>query len=107
MDKKTPLIITLPASIPYFDILNKSHASTLHSGLVTLEAGKDVGSHNTETYEELIIILDGEGELEIGSTDRYKIAAGQAAFNPPKTQHNMINTGKTPLRYIYVVAKAK
>ena len=107
MNNKKPLIISLPGNEQeYFEILGKEHASVLRSGLVTLQPGQDVGSHNTESYEELIVILDGEGELETDSAGRTKIAKGQIAFNPINTQHNVINTGKTPLKYIYIVAKA-
>jgi quercetin dioxygenase-like cupin family protein len=106
MDNKLPLVIGLPANdASYFEILGKEQAATLRSGLVTLQPGQDVGPHNTESYEEMIIVLEGEGELETDLTGRIKIARGQIAFNPTNTQHNVINTGKTPMKYIYIIAK--
>ena len=107
MDKKAPLIIDLPINhSSYFEILGQEQALSLRSGLVTLQPGQDVGAHNTESYEELIIVLEGEGELETELTGRIKIAKGQIAFNPTNTQHNVISTGKTPMKYIYIVARA-
>ncbi|OQX92817.1 MAG: hypothetical protein B6D58_00875 [candidate division Zixibacteria bacterium 4484_95] len=103
---KTPLIVNLPDEYTeHFEILNKSQTATMRSGLVTLQPGQDVGSHNTENYEELIIVLEGNGELKTDSIGRRKISKQQVAFNPPHTQHNVYNTGSKPLRYIYIVAK--
>ena len=69
-----PLIINLPLDKDeYFPILDKQKAVTMQSGLVTLKSGDDVGSHNTENYEEFIIILEGSGEIETEGTGRRKI----------------------------------
>ena len=103
----TPLVIDLPQdSADYFEILGKTKAVTMRSGLVTLQPGQEVGSHNTENYEELIIVLEGSGEVETEGIGRRPIAQGQVAYNPPHTQHNVINTGSALMRYIYIVAKA-
>jgi mannose-6-phosphate isomerase-like protein (cupin superfamily) len=90
----------------HFEILGRGDSVTMRSGLVTLLPGGDVGSHSTENYEELLIILDGVGEMEAAGI-RHKISKGQIAYNPPQTIHNVYNTGKEPLKYIYVVAKAE
>jgi len=102
----TPLVIDLPqGSTDYFEILGKTKAVTMRSGLVILKPGHEVGSHNTENYEELIIVLEGSGEVETEGVGRRPIAKGQVAYNPPHTQHNMINTGSAAMRYIYIVAR--
>lgn len=102
-----PLVIDLPLDKDdYFTILDKQMAVTMRSGLVFLKPGEDVGSHNTETYEECIIVLEGNGEIESEGLGRRKIRRGQVAYNPPQTQHNVINTGDGVLRYIYLVARA-
>jgi len=103
---KPQLIIPLNDSSNHFEILGKANAVKMRSGLVTLEPGHDVGSHSTKNFEELLIIIEGEGEIEAESAGRMKIAAGQFAYNPPNTQHNVYNTGSYPLRYIYVVSEA-
>jgi quercetin dioxygenase-like cupin family protein len=90
----------------YFSILNnKQNCLKLHSGMVSLQPGESVGEHSTDDHEELIIVLSGRGELEADGLGRVKIAAGQIAYNPPNTKHNVINSGNEPLRYIYVVTK--
>lgn len=102
-----PLVIDLPLDRnEYFRILDEQKAVTMRSGLVALKPGEEVGSHNTENYEECVIILEGNGEIESAGLSRRKIGYGQVAYNPPQTQHNIINTGDKPLRYIYIVAKA-
>jgi thioredoxin:protein disulfide reductase len=103
----SPIVKTLPLDkSEYFEVLGKSEAHSLHSGLVTLEPGKDVGSHSTDNYEELIIVLDGHGEIEIDGAGRTSISKGQIAYNPPQTKHNVFNNGSSPLRYIYIVTLA-
>jgi len=89
----------------HFEILGRSDSITMRSGLMTLAPGKDVGVHSTENFEELLIVLDGSGELEAAGS-RVKITKGQIAYNPPQTTHNVYNTGTVPLKYIYVVARA-
>jgi quercetin dioxygenase-like cupin family protein len=102
-----PLVIDLPQdSDDYFEILGKTKAVTMRSGLVTLQPGQEVGTHSTDNYEELIVMLEGSGEMEIEGVGRRTIAKGQAAYNPPHTQHNVINTGSALMRYIYIVARA-
>jgi quercetin dioxygenase-like cupin family protein len=59
-----PFVKTLALeSTDYFEILGKSESIAIRSGMVTLAPGKDVGWHSTEKYEELLIVLDGEGKL--------------------------------------------
>ena len=77
------------------------------SGLVSLKPGKSVGTHSTKSYEELIIVLEGKGKVEVNGRKPYNVKTGVAVYNPPNTEHNVINSGKGVLRYIYVVAKVK
>ena len=105
-DKK-PLVIDLPlGGSEYFRILDENRAEKMRSGLVTLKPGEEVGAHDTEDYEELIVVLEGSGEVEADSAERKKLGRGQAAYNPPHTRHNVLNTGAEPMRYIYIVSKA-
>ena len=102
-----PIVIDLPLDKPdYFEILNKSNAVKMRSGMVTLKPGENCGAHNTEDYEELIVVLEGSGEVETVGVGRRPIRYGQVAYNPPETEHNVHNTGGNDLRYIYIVSKA-
>lgn len=80
---------------------------TMHSGLVVLAPGKSVGRHSTKGYEEIVIVLEGRGEMRF-FTGRAAVLleSGMAAYCPPQTEHDVFNTGTGTLRYVYVVADA-
>jgi len=78
----------------------------LQAGLVTLQPKKSVGKHSTENYEELLIVLAGKGKVEITGRRSIPIKPNLAVYHPPHTEHNVINTGTEPLKYIYIVTKA-
>ena len=101
-----PFVFVLPADGgPYAEIMKPPRTVTMRSGLVTLAPGKDVGLHSTEKNEEMLVILEGQGEVELEGFGRMQIAAGRTAYVPPKTRHNVFNTGTGPLKYIFVVSK--
>jgi len=79
---------------------------TMRSGLVVLAPGKSVGKHSTEDYEEMVIALDGQGEMRVTGGSTLKFEKGMAVYGPPNTEHDVFNTGTAVLRYVYVVAKA-
>jgi quercetin dioxygenase-like cupin family protein len=88
-----------------FEILNSCNSAVMHSGLVTLGKDECIGEHSTGNHEELIVILEGEGEIEAEGNGRKKIGKGEVAYNPPHTKHNVYNTNPEVLKYIYIVAK--
>ena len=58
--------------------------------------------HSHRAEEEMFLILEGEGELRYGE-QRYRIRKHDVIACPtggPATAHQIINTGKTPLRYL-------
>lgn len=79
---------------------------SIHSGKVVLQPGEAVGEHSTEGKEELIIILEGKGQFIFEGNTRIDFNTNSVLYCPPMTEHNVENTGSTPLHYIYVVAKA-
>jgi mannose-6-phosphate isomerase-like protein (cupin superfamily) len=105
----SPRVIHLDtAGTNYQPILNGPPESVnMRSGLVVLSPGGDVGVHSTKEYEELVIVLAGQGEMQITAGEPLAMEAGMAVYCPPETEHNVVNTGTVPLRYVYVVAKAK
>ncbi|HEY5177334.1 MAG TPA: cupin domain-containing protein [Terriglobales bacterium] len=80
---------------------------SMKSGLVVLAPKKSVGKHSTGQHEELVIILEGRGEMTFADGLRLAAEANRAIYCPPETEHNVTNTGKTVLRYVYVVATVK
>jgi quercetin dioxygenase-like cupin family protein len=107
MSDPKPFVLALPTTDEYIEILSAGNSVGMRSGRVVLSPGKDVGKHSTDNHEELIVVLSGEGELEVAGIGRTRIRAGMVAYNPPQTEHNVINTGKESLIYIYVVATTK
>ena len=103
----SPFVRQLPnEATEFFRILNSTESVFMKSGLVTLMAGEECESHNTDDREELIIVLEGRGEIEAEGNGKKGISKGLVAYNPPHVQHNVRNTGDEPMRYIYVVSKA-
>jgi mannose-6-phosphate isomerase-like protein (cupin superfamily) len=82
----------------------------MRSGRVHLEPGQACGEHSTKDHEELLVFLAGRGELQIGTPAEHAaplaVAAGRVAYIPPRTLHDVRNTGDHPLVYIYCVAPA-
>ena len=78
---------------------------TMRSGKVVLQPGESVGKHSTKDFEEFIIILEGKGLFLLNEVRQLAFNADSVLYCPPNTQHNIKNTGSTPLCYIYVVAK--
>jgi quercetin dioxygenase-like cupin family protein len=83
-------------------LVSPSDSHQLHSGYMVLDPGKEVGEHTTESGEELIVIV--EGKSEIISDGRSEIVeAPCVVLVPAHTVHNVRNTSKTLLKYVYVV----
>ena len=78
----------------------------MKSGLVVLAPGKSVGKHSTEDHEEMVIVLEGAGQMVLADGRRLDISPAAAAYSPPGTEHDITNTGSGLLRYIYVVSPA-
>jgi quercetin dioxygenase-like cupin family protein len=85
-----------------FSVKNGS-ALSLNSGYVILGKGKDVGEHDTNMREEVIIILEGKGELLLRKK-KIIFEKGSVLYVPPDTMHNVKNTGAKDLKYVFVTA---
>lgn len=106
--KPLPFVISLPNDgNKYHEILKSTKSVRMQSGFINLQAGQNVGSHTTGNYEELLVILDGFGEIELDGHERQKIQKNCVAYIPPATEHNVFNLGNTPLRYIYIVSRVE
>ena len=79
----------------------------MKSGLVVLVPGKSAGKHSTGQHEELLVVLEGSGEMTFGDGSKLDLTANHALYCPPDTEHNVTNTGTATLRYVYVVASTK
>ena len=106
-EKFKPFVLRLDAGgETHLPLLTEEVAHQMRAGLVTLAPGEDCGRHSTEEHEELLIILEGRGEAELEGYGALALAAGQVAYIPPHTFHNVLSRGDGALRYVYVVAPA-
>jgi mannose-6-phosphate isomerase-like protein (cupin superfamily) len=97
-----------PTAVEYQRILGGPPESvTMRSGYVVLQPGSSVGRHNTDTFEEMLVVLDGEGEMILGDGTALPLKPYVVAYCPTETEHDVRNTGSRPLRYVYVVAMGK
>ena len=78
----------------------------MRSGFVQLKPGESVGWHTTGQHEEAVVILRGQGAALFEGQPQRAFKAPGLVYVPPKTRHNMSNTGHELLEYVYVVAPA-
>lgn len=76
----------------------------MRSGFVRLKPGQSVGEHSTLEHEEALVVLQGEGKAEIEGREAVSISSRMLAYIPPRSKHNVTNTGTEALEYVYVVA---
>ncbi len=107
--KPAPKVIRLDSGgREYLRVLGgPPETSTMHAGLVTLAPGKSVGRHSTKKYEEVLVVLEGHGRMEIVGGLVLQFAKGEVLYCPPMTEHDVTNTGAGNLSYLYIVAEAK
>ncbi len=79
----------------------------MRSGYVRLKPGDTVGWHTTGKNEESLVILSGHGEARIEGQPAHPFSAPALVYLPPATRHNVADTGKEILEYVYVVAPAQ
>ena len=66
--------------------------------------------HSTHQREELLLLLRGQVRVEIQGARRIlqkRLVAGQAAFLPRKTIHQVLNRSTRQAQYIYVTGAAQ
>ena len=104
-----PRPLTLPLECAKGDcplLQGAPQTAGMRSGFVRLKPGETVGWHTTGQNEESLVILRGEGEALIDGQGKQAFVGPAFAYIPPATRHNVSNTGKTVLEYVYVVAPA-
>ncbi|MBD3426819.1 MAG: cupin domain-containing protein [Candidatus Omnitrophica bacterium] len=80
--------------------------SGMKSGYVKLEEGGSVGRHSTKEREEALVIMEGEARVCCEGSEPLMAKAESVVYIPPDTPHDVINAGRGPLRYVYVVSPA-
>jgi len=110
-DRPVPIIRAIhldPGDQPYMWLLKGvPETGSFRSGLVTLAPGKSIGVHNSGINEEILVPLEGEGELRFSDREPIVIKPGMMTYAPAHTEHDVINTGGARLRYIFITAKVE
>ena len=75
-------------------------AQALSTGVSAFQAGLAVPLHS-HNVEEVVYVLEGEGECEIEGIVQ-GVKAGDTAFIPPGLIHCFRNTGENPLKILWV-----
>lgn len=104
-----PKVIELNMSSPeYQEVLSGPPTShTMESGLVVVAPSRSIGKHSSKGYEEAIIVFEGSGEMRITDGPVLKLKPHVVLYCPPRTEHDVFNTGTTPLKYVYVAARVQ
>jgi len=105
-----PQPLTVPLVCPKGDcplLAGVPQTTGMRSGFVRLKPGETVGWHSTGQNEEALVILRGEGAALVDGHPKQTFVAPALAYIPPASRHNVQNTGKEQLEYVYVVAPAK
>ncbi len=82
------------------DGTTQSHGTK--AGRVYLAPGDHCHEHSTEAREEILVFLSGQGVLKTGEQEN-AVGVGSIAYIPPQTLHDVKNTGRDPLIYIFCV----
>jgi len=106
-DKK-PRVVDWMGGQAYLPLLEGPPTTCgMRSGRVALKAGEEVGEHSTGDHEEVLVIIEGGGEVCLEGHKPLAIREGQAVYIPPQSRHNVRNIESPLLRYLYVVAPVR
>ncbi|MBU1921204.1 cupin domain-containing protein [bacterium] len=93
-----------PDSIHWIPLVE---ADTFESGCVALQPGDSGSEHSSMSWQEMLVVLRGEGEIIIGGKEKLPIHAGEAVYIPRQTIHQLHCIGDSVLQYVYVAAKTE
>ena len=102
-DKLAPKVVRLDFDEKYTRLFSTKNNTALscRSGCVILREGESIGEHSTDSAEELLIILNGKGELFIEKSEKLNFEKNAAIYIPPNTIHDIKNVGRGILKYIF------
>ena len=66
-----------------------------------LPPGASIGTHRHGRNEELYLVLEGEGTLQLDGRS-IPVRAGHVVLNRPGGEHGLVNTSQSPLRLFVV-----
>ena len=107
----SPYVVNIEAAT----LKNNTYRTALWTGehlqltLMSIDVGSDIGLEMHPHTDQFLRLEQGEGIVEMGPnkntvTFRRKVCDNFAIFIPAGTWHNLINTGKTPLKLYAIYA---
>lgn len=74
-----------------------------HTQLVvmSLRAGEDIGRETHHENDQILYIVHGQADIEVGDESRH-VAAGELVVVPAGSPHNVTNAGETPLKIVTI-----
>lgn len=105
--KLIPKSIKLDTKEKYTRLFSTKNDDTLsfRSGHVILKENESIGEHNAGDSEEILIILEGRGELLINGREKLNFEKDTALYIPPNTVHDVRNKGAGPLKYVFIASQ--
>jgi mannose-6-phosphate isomerase-like protein (cupin superfamily) len=76
-------------------------SSKFVTGRLVLDAGKTPHPPHVHVEEEIMVIEQGTGEIDIdGKTTQ--VGPGSVMYTTPNVPHGIVNTGKTPIVFYFI-----
>jgi mannose-6-phosphate isomerase-like protein (cupin superfamily) len=76
-------------------------SSKFVTGRLVLDAGKTPHPPHTHAEEEIMIIEQGTGEIDIDGKITH-VGPGSVMYTTPNVPHGIVNTGKTPIVFYFI-----
>ena len=77
--------------------------SNLWTGLTIIGRGSSSNPHLHDESEEVFYVISGTGRIKVGEEEE-EIAPGSCIYIPPKTLHQLLNTGQAELKVFAVTS---
>lgn len=107
-DFPKPKIVKLTSGSKYQRLFSKDSGTYgIKSGHVILQEDEEISEHSTNDMEEALVILKGKGQLTVNKKENLDFGDNTVLYVPPDTIHNVKNTGKGILEYIFITSNAK
>ena len=108
MLKEKVFSVELKGSQRFLRLFGSSKVSKgLRSGYVVLKPKESVGEHNTGSSQEVIIVVGGSGKVVYGRKKSLTVKKNSFIYIPPRMPHNVVNTGRVALKYVYTAARVE
>jgi len=78
-------------------------ARRLWAGVVIIGQGSSSNPHVHDDAEEIWYVIGGTGRVRVGEEEE-EIGPGSCVLVPPKTVHQLLNTGQTELKVLAVTS---